>query len=41
MTIRNVFMEYKAAVEGETENKILKIRTDNGKKYQGIFSEYL
>jgi transposase InsO family protein len=41
MTIRNVFAEYKAVVEGETRHQILKIRTDNGKEYQGIFGEYL
>jgi hypothetical protein len=41
MTIRNVFMEYKAVVEGETRHQILKIRTDNGKEYPGIFGEYL
>ena len=41
MTVRDVFAEYKAAVEGETGYQILKLRTDNGKEYQGVFGDYL
>ena len=41
MTVRNVFMGYKAAVEGETGFKILKLRTDNGREYLGVFQDYL
>src|SRR5438046_1347361 len=34
-TVRDVFKEYKATVEGEIGKKILKLRTDNGKEYLG------
>ena len=40
-TVRDVFAEYKATVEGETGYQILKIRTDNGREYLGVFREFL
>jgi len=40
-TVRDVFAQYKATVEGETGYQILKLRTDNGKEYLGVFGEFL